>query len=91
MKRRIAMVTLKPRQGRQKLAQGPARRDGVASSAPSPCPLPRRAREGGKGGWGPISPGLPIESIGTGFALGYYLPPLPGLVRLTSRITRTAR
>ena len=88
MKRHIAMVTLKPRQGRQNLAHGVrvcvrthvgyeksrSYEDsmvckslilhssvefshrlvsrGVASAAPSPCPLPRRAGEGGQKGGG---------------------------------------
>jgi hypothetical protein len=55
---------------------------------PAPCRRGDRGR-GNKRGWGPLFPGLLIEGIGTGFAVGYYLPPLPGLVRLTSRITGT--
>jgi hypothetical protein len=43
-----------------------------------------RRGEGEQEGVGAALPRLPIESIGAGFALGYYLAPLLGLVRLTS-------
>ena len=62
MRHRIAMVTLKPREGRQNLVRQPTDRE----CRPFPCPLPRRAGEGGQKGVGAIFP--------RAFALGYYLP-----------------
>ena len=56
---------------------------GVASAAPSPCPLPRSAGGGDKKGVGAVFP--------RALALGYYLPPLLGLVRLAPRITATGQ
>jgi len=58
---------------------GPRREPRVPSEAS--LPLPRRAGEGEEKGVGPAHP--------RAFALGHNLPPLSGLVRLTSRITGT--
>ena len=78
MKRRVATVTLKPREGRQNLVRQPTDRE----CRPFPCPLPRRAGEGGQKGVGVSSPGLsPWATI--------FRPSADGLVRLTSRITGT--
>jgi hypothetical protein len=68
---------LEPRQGRQNVAHGESRGSPVRPLPPSP--LPRRAGEGEEKGVGAALP--------RACALGYYLPPLPGLVGLTSRIT----
>jgi hypothetical protein len=74
---RLLAAREKPRQGRQKMAHGPASRDGF-TSAPSPPlpPSPASAGEGDAIGRGSIAPGLPIKSIGTGHALGYTLSAL---------------
>jgi len=58
-----------PRSGRKNLAQGVSRGSGGPPSPPSPLP-PARER-GAEGGVRAIQP--------RACALGYYLPPLPGL------------
>jgi hypothetical protein len=64
-----------PRQGREKMAHGPASRHVV--TAPSPGPKHRTTlslwERAGVRGRCPADPGLPIQSIGTGCALCYHL------------------
>ena len=76
----MAIATLRPREGRQNLAHGASRGSRVRPLPPQPPP-PRSGGRGNKGGVGAILP--------RALTLGYCLPPLPGLVRLTPRITGT--